>query len=430
MLHIIEKTREQVALTEEDIQELVEGIVNQSWPDYQLAAWLMAVVCRGLTDQETFWLTGAMAFTGHDHIQPLGLVDKHSTGGVGDKTTLVLAPLMASLGLPMAKMSGRGLGHTGGTLDKLESIAGFKTELSIQRIRRQVEEIGVAVVAQSPELAPADGRLYALRDVTGTVNNLSLIASSIMSKKLAAGTPNIVLDVKVGNGAFMNNIDQARRLAKLMVSIGHYHQRRVAALITAMQQPLGWAIGNAIEVNEAVACLKNSGPQDLREEVIQLASELVQLVKKVPLQEAENLVKRALADGRALHKFGQWVDRQGGSPAILTTPLALAPVRREWAAPATLRIKSINARAIGEAALNLGAGRHRLQDQVDPTVGILCYAKIGQEFHRSDLLAVVYANNATSADTALASLQKAIKLGEPDETLPLVLDRMGNTEDE
>jgi pyrimidine-nucleoside phosphorylase len=216
MLDLIEKTRDGVALSRDEVQRLVDGTVDRRWPDYQLAAWLMAVVCRGLTDQETVWLTGAMAFSGGEP-EPLGLVDKHSTGGVGDKTTLVLAPLMASMGYPMAKMSGRGLGHTGGTLDKLESIPGFRVELSRDEVRRQVDQIGVAVVAQSHELAPADRRLYALRDVTGTVNNRSLIASSIMSKKLAAGTPNLVLDVKVGNGAFMADLSQARRLAELMV---------------------------------------------------------------------------------------------------------------------------------------------------------------------------------------------------------------------
>ncbi|PSR23915.1 MAG: thymidine phosphorylase [Sulfobacillus acidophilus] len=426
MIDIIEKTRDGIALSYDDIEHLVAGIVDNTWPDYQLSAWLMAVVLNGLTDVESFWLTGAMAFS-HPQPDPLGLVDKHSTGGVGDKTTLVLAPLMASLGLPMAKMSGRGLGHTGGTLDKLESIPGFKTTLDVEDIKRQVEEIGVAVVAQSGELAPADRRLYALRDVTGTVNNISLIASSIMSKKLAAGTPNLVLDVKVGSGAFMANLEQARALAQLMVRIGRYYNRNVTALITSMQQPLGWAVGNAIEVNEAMDCLQQRGPADLREEVLALAAELIHLAHGTDLNKAHAEARAALEDGRAWTKFTQWVARQGGSPQALDGPLPLAPVRREWHASTAGRIASLNTRGIGQVALNLGAGRHRLEDAVDPAVGLLCYVKVGQVIQPGDLLGVVYARTNDDAQKALDGLAQTVRYGETtqrDNDSGLILDRV------
>lgn len=423
MIDIIEKTRDGIPLSQNDIERLVSGIVDNTWPDYQLSAWLMAVVLKGLTDEESFWLTGAMAFS-HPQPDPLGLVDKHSTGGVGDKTTLVLAPLMASLGLPMAKMSGRGLGHTGGTLDKLESIPGFQTTLEVDDIKRQVDEIGVAVVAQSGELAPADRRLYALRDVTGTVNSISLIASSIMSKKLAAGTPNLVLDVKVGSGAFMADLDQARILARLMVRIGQYYHRHVTALITSMQQPLGWAVGNAIEVNEAMDCLKQKGPKDLREEVLQLAAELVHLARGTDRQKAHDEAQAALDDGRAWQKFTQWITRQGGEIDALDAPLPLAPVRREWRASGPGTVASLNTRAIGQVALNLGAGRHRLEDAVDPAVGLLCYLKVGQVVHPGDLLGVVYARSGQAAQTAIDGLAQAVQYGEAGRDVSLILDRI------
>lgn len=423
MLDIIEKTRDGQSLTESDVSRLIQGIVDNTWPDYQLAAWLMAVVLKGLTREETFWLTGAMAGLA-EHTQPLGLVDKHSTGGVGDKTTIVLAPLMAALDLPMAKMSGRGLGHTGGTLDKLESIPGFKTDLTVDQMRQQVAQVGVAVVAQSQELAPADRRLYALRDVTGTVNNLSLIASSIMSKKLAAGTPNLVLDVKVGSGAFMHTQEQAQQLARLMVEIGSYYGRHVTAVITSMQQPLGWAVGNAIEVNEAVQTLSGSGPDDLRHEVIHLAAELLCLTRPISHPEAVDEAAKALNDGRALQKFAQWISCQGGDTAILSDPLKLAPVRRDWLAPNEVDVQSMDARIIGRAALNLGAGRHRLEDTIDPAVGLHCYAKVGRHFHRSEAIATIYARTQSAAEIAHRDLTAAIRFGHQGEPQPLILERV------
>jgi pyrimidine-nucleoside phosphorylase len=427
VLDLIEKTRDGVPLSREDIDRLVAGIVDNRWPDYQLAAWLMAVVLRGLTDQETFWLTGAMAEMGRPH-PALGDVDKHSTGGVGDKTTLVLAPLVAALGLRMAKMSGRGLGHTGGTLDKLESIPGFQIELPIDAIRRQVEQIGVAVVAQSRELAPADRRLYALRDVTGTVNHPALIASSIMSKKLAAGTPNLVLDVKVGNGAFMTELRDANRLARLMVDIGRYYGRRMTVLMTTMQQPLGWAIGNAVEVNEAVSVLRGEGPSDLREEVVRLAAELLHLAKGVPLADAETEAHQALQSGRAWERFIQWVRWQGGDVAQVEAGLPLGPVTRVWRAETRVTVQSLNTRAIGEVALMLGAGRHRLEDAVNPAVGLHCYLKTGRTYEAGDVLAVVYAMTETAADDAVQKLAAAVTFGEPESIPPLVLGRISTEE--
>lgn len=425
MLDIIEKTRDKIPLSQDDIHRLVNGIVDGAWPDYQLAAWLMAVVLSGLTRQETFWLTGSMAFSSGEP-RPLGEVDKHSTGGVGDKTTLVLAPLVASLGLSMAKMSGRGLGHTGGTLDKLESIPGFRTQLDIQEIRRQVEEIGVAVVAQSQELAPADRRLYALRDVTATVNSLPLIASSIMAKKLAAGTPHLVLDVKVGSGAFMNTVDQATDLATLMVDIGRYYGRRVTALITGMQQPLGWAVGNAIEVNEAMACLMGEGPSDLREEVIRLAAELLHLARGTPLEAAIADATRALEDGQARERFLKWVERQGGPANVMDRPLPLAPLHQEWRADRSGTVTAVNARLVGQVALDLGAGRHRLEDAVDPAVGIEFFAKIGRRVKAGEVLGVVYGRASTKLQDAISVLQEAVQFGDDVRPPALVLARIGD----
>ncbi|MCY0880207.1 MAG: thymidine phosphorylase [Firmicutes bacterium] len=427
MLDLIEKTRDGIPLSREDIDRLVRGVVDNTWPDYQLAAWLMAVVLRGLTDQETFWLTGAMA----DMSRPrpaLGDVDKHSTGGVGDKTTLILAPLVASLGLRMAKMSGRGLGHTGGTLDKLESIPGFRVTLDLPAIQRQVDAIGVAVVAQSDELAPADRRLYALRDVTGTVNHPALIASSIMSKKLAAGTPNLVLDVKVGSGAFMTRLEDAERLARLMVDIGRYYGRRITAVMTTMQQPLGWAIGNAVEVNEAVAVLKGEGPPDLREEAVRLAAELLHLAKGVPLAEGAKEAEAALASGRAWDRFLEWVTWQGGDPKAVEQGLPLAPVTRVWRAETSVSVAALDTRAIGEVALQLGAGRHRLEDAVNPAVGLHCYLKIGHTYEPGEVMSVVYAMTEDAAERALSTLSHAVMFGEPTSVPPLVLGRISTEE--
>lgn len=422
---IIQKTRDRQALSASEIRQLVDGVVSGAWPDYQLSAWLMAAYCRGLTDTETFELTGAMADSGGPPQEPLGLVDKHSTGGVGDKTTLVLAPLVASLGLPIAKMSGRGLGHTGGTLDKLESIPGFTVDLSPEAIRAQVRDIGVAVVAQSSTLAPADKRLYALRDVTATVDSIPLIASSIMSKKLASGTRHMVLDVKVGNGAFMTTLERARELARLMVKIGEFHQRHVTALLTTMNEPLGWAIGNAVEVNEAVACLKGGGPEDLRTLVLALAAALEQSVHGTDPDTAYGAARDALASGKAWDVFVRWIAAQGGQPASVEHDLPLAPIVREVHADRQGWVAAIQTQSLGEVALELGAGRHELGDRVDFGVGLQCFAKIGRHFDQGETVAIIYARSEGAAEEAAQGVRAAISWSPQSVAVPpLVLDRI------
>ncbi|MCL4352320.1 MAG: thymidine phosphorylase, partial [Firmicutes bacterium] len=310
MIDIIEKTRDRKALSREDMWRWIEAVVQEEVPDYQVSAWLMAAYLNGLTDEEIFTMTEAMATIGSPPPRHIGLVDKHSTGGVGDKTSLILAPLVAALGVPMVKMSGRGLGHTGGTLDKLESLPGFQVQLTAEQLERQVAEVGVAVIAQSHDLAPADARLYALRDVTATVDSIPLIAASVMSKKLAAKSPNIVLDVKVGSGAFMETKQRAMELARLMVRIGQAHKVRVKAILTDMNQPLGYAVGNAIEVNEAMDTLRGHGPEDLVQEVKTLASHMVSMAQNVAVEQALQEVSSALDDGRAWKKFVSWVTAQ------------------------------------------------------------------------------------------------------------------------
>ncbi|RIV17623.1 thymidine phosphorylase [Alicyclobacillaceae bacterium I2511] len=412
MLELIEKTRDGVALNPVDVERLIHGIATDAFPDYQVAAWLMAAYCNGLSDSEVYALTDAVAKSGSQVTEPLGLVDKHSTGGVGDKTTLIVAPLVTSLGIPLAKMSGRGLGHTGGTLDKLESIPGFRVALSREQIAMQVQQIGLAVVAQTEELAPADKKMYALRDVTGTVDSIPLIAISIMSKKLASGAPNLVLDVKVGNGAFMQSVKRARELAKMMVRIGAYHGRHVRALLTRMDQPLGYAVGNAIEINEARQCLQGGGPADLREEVIALASQMVSMGLDISLEDAQVKVENALYQGMAWRKFEKWIEAQGGDVSAIQQDLPLAPTQKEWVATEDATVVSINTQAIGQVALELGAGRHQLQDPVDPGVGLTCFAKSGAILKKGELIATVYARSQAEAQRAIQQLQQAIVMDE------------------
>ncbi len=408
MIAFIEKTRDHVALSAEEIESLIESIVADTVPDYQVAAWLMAVYLNGLTDPEVFALTKAMAETGASPMQSMGLVDKHSTGGVGDKTSLILAPLMAAAGVPMLKMSGRGLGHTGGTLDKLESLPGFRVDLDPASLDRQMHSVGVAIVAQSPTLAPSDARLYALRDVTGTVDSIPLIAASIMSKKLAAKSPNIVLDVKVGSGAFMANVERAVQLAELMVRIGKAHHVAVKAILTNMDQPLGYAIGNAIEVNEAMDTLKGSGPRDLTEESITLASHMLAMARHLDLGESHQRIERILESGAAWKKFEQWVVSQGADPACLKQDLPLAPVHQSWVLDHSLRVTRIDTKQLGLAALALGAGRVVKGQPVDHGVGIRCYAKINQTMDPGTTVAEVYARTSEAAQKAIHMVQNAI----------------------
>ncbi len=424
MIDLIEKTRDGVALSSKEIAALVDGIVAETIPDYQVAAWLMAVYLNGLTEAEVFALTTAMAESGSLTMETLGLVDKHSTGGVGDKTSLILAPLMAALGVPMLKMSGRGLGHTGGTLDKLESLPGFRVNLDSADVTRQMRAVGVAIVAQSPTLAPADARLYALRDVTGTVDSVPLIAASIMSKKLAAKAPNIVLDVKVGSGAFMSDENRAVHLAELMVRIGKMHQVRVKAILTNMDQPLGYAIGNAIEVNEAMATLKGTGPRDLTEETLILAAHMLAMARHIGLTEATHRAEQALTSGAAWQKFKEWTTAQGAEPTYFSQDLPLAPQHQSWILDHALTVTRIDAKQLGMAALALGAGRVVKGQPVDHRVGIRCFAKVGETLAPGATVAEVYARTPESAANALRMIQGAIHEDKDISTAPAGIIRI------
>jgi pyrimidine-nucleoside phosphorylase len=426
---LIHKKRLGQALTGEEVRELIRGYVAGEVPDYQMSAWAMAVCLNGMTPEETTELTLAMAESG-DQLEwsdiPGVKVDKHSTGGVGDTTTLVLAPLVAAVGVPVVKMSGRGLGHTGGTIDKLESIPGFNCQLSPQSFRAQVRQIGLAVAAQTRNLAPADKKLYALRDVTDTVQSIPLIASSIMSKKLASGADAIVLDVKVGDGAFMKDIASARELAQLMVAIGRLAGRSVTAVLTRMEEPLGAAIGNALEVREAIQTLRGQGPKDLTELCLVLGAEMVvQAGKAGDAAAARQLLEEALASGRALDKFKQFVRAQGGDERVADdlTLLTKAPVVQPLLAPRAGVVRQLRAEAMGLVAMRLGAGRSRYDDVIDPRVGLVLRRKVGERVLAGEPLLEVHAASTADAERALAELQSCIEIsnGEPF-TVDLVLD--------
>lgn len=426
MYDIIQKKRDGLELTDEEIRFLVEGYTRGDVPDYQMSAFLMAVYFKGMTPRETTTLTLAMMESGDRvDLSEFGdlTVDKHSTGGVGDKTTLIVAPLAAALGGVVAKMSGRGLGHTGGTVDKLESIPGFRTTLERDEFLRQVREIGLAVVGQSGSLAPADKKIYALRDVTATVDSVPLIASSVMSKKLASGAKNIVLDVKVGSGAFMKTVSQARELARAMVDIGRLSGRRVAAVLTNMDVPLGYAVGNALEVREAVEVLAGHGPEDLTAVCLELAARMLALAKGRPYAESLARAEAALREGLALRKFEEWIRRQGGDPSFIGEPerLGAAPVTAEFTAPMDGYVSSMDAELIGKAAAVLGAGREKAGDPIDYTAGILLRRKTGQPCEKGGTLAALFTSKKEKVDEARAYLEKAIRISpEKPEPQPLV----------
>lgn len=410
-----------------ELVALISRYVAGEVPDYQLAAWLMAVCWRGMTTAETAALTRAMAYSGDvlDLSTLPNTVDKHSTGGVGDKTTLVLAPLLASLGATVAKMSGRGLGHTGGTVDKLESIPGFTTDLDDERFLRQATEVGVVVTGQSKDLAPADGLIYALRDATGTVESLPLIASSIMSKKLAGGAKSIVLDVKVGSGAFMRDVNAARELASVMVDIGAHAGRDVRAILSSMAEPLGLAIGNSLEVNEAVECLKGGGPPDLRELCIVLAEEVLTAAGVAAGRQA---IAGALDDGSAYQRFERWVEAQEGDVDRLGT-LELAPDQELVRAPSRGAIARLDARAVGEAVGILGGGRAKKGDPVDHGVGVLLHAKVGAPVNAGDVVATVYHRNGRGLGSALDKLRAAVSVADDAQPLDLIVETgLGRTD--
>ena len=410
MVDIIEKKRDGGKLTKEEIEFFVNGYVRGDIPDYQASALLMAIYFRNMDYDETLNLTLAMENSGDklDLSDINGIkVDKHSTGGVGDKTSLVLAPMVAALGGKVAKMSGRGLRHTGGTIDKLESIPGFNTSLSEEAFVKQVNDIGIAITGQTGNLAPADKKLYALRDVTATVENISLIASSIMSKKLASGADAIVLDVKTGSGAFMKNEADAVSLAKEMVRIGKGAGRNVTALITDMDQPLGYAVGNALEVIEAINTLKGEGPEDLTKLVLNLGTYMV-LAARDDLDK-ETVLERVISDGSALDKMAEFVKAQGGDPDAVynTDKLKISDTITEVCADSDGYIQSIQSELIGKSSMILGGGRAAKDDVIDLSVGVVLSKKIGDKVSKGDVIARIYCDNAEKTKEAETMIKDA-----------------------
>lgn len=430
---LIAKKRDGHALSTEEIRFLISGYVQGDVPDYQMAAWAMAVLWRGMTPRETTDLTLAMAQSGDVlDLKSLGfpvVVDKHSTGGVGDKTTLVVAPLVASLGLPVGKMSGRGLGFSGGTIDKLESIPGFTVNLSKEQFLGNLKRHGIVLTGQSVDLAPADGKLYALRDVTATVDSIPLIASSIMSKKIAAGADAIVLDVKVGAGAFMKTIEQAEALARTMVEIGEGVGRRVTAVISDMNQPLGCAVGNTLEVREAIATLRGSGPADFTELCLTVAGHMLVLGGKAKSHAAARaMLQDALHDGRGLAKLRELIASQGGDPGVVDDPDIMASARliEPLPAPRSGYIAAINAAEVGLTVVDLGGGRATKTDIVDHAVGVVLQAKAGDRVAPGQPLLTIHANDAARLAAArerlLAAYRITARAVEPPPLIHRILD--------
>jgi len=426
---VIIKKRDRQELSNEEIVFFVNGITDGTILDYQASAWAMAVLLNGMNERETTDLALAMARSGEmldlSAAVPIA-VDKHSTGGVGDKTTLVVEPTVAACGLAVGKMSGRGLGFSGGTLDKMESIPGYRTDLTQEEFIDQLHSTGLVLTGQSGDLAPADGKLYALRDVTGTVPSTPLIASSIMSKKIAAGAQAIVLDVKVGMGAFMETVDKARELAERMVAIGRLSGREVVALLSDMNQPLGEAVGNALEVREAIETLHNRGPADCREHCLVVASHMLVLGKKAAdLAEARQMAEAALVDGRAWEKFRALVRAQGGDVSYVDQPekLPSAPVIETIPTPRSGWLRAINAREVGETSVTLGAGRERKGEDIHHGVGIVIHHKVGDRVEEGQPLFTVYARSSAEAGAAAERLLRAHTWSEQVcEPLPLFYD--------
>ncbi len=410
---VIRRKRQGEELTNEEIEFMVLGYTHGEIPDYQMSAFLMAILWRGMSERETVELNLSMARSG-DMLDLSGIapvvVDKHSTGGVGDKTTLVVAPLVAGLGLAVGKMSGRGLGFSGGTLDKLESIPGFNVDLTRQEFMDLLKTHGIVVAGQSADLAPADGLMYALRDVCATVESLPLIASSIMSKKIASGSTAIVLDVKVGSGAFMKTEADAVQLAETMVKIGRGAGRRVSAVISDMEQPLGYAVGNALEVAEAIATLQGRGPEDLLEHCLVVAAEMLLLAEKCATPEAgRDLLTGAIESGQGVAKFREWVRAQGGDDRVVDNP-ALMPQARlvePLRSPRAGYVAAINAMEVGLAAVALGAGRQKKGDRVDHAVGVVLAKKVGEYVQKDEPLLTIYANDRERMDEARQRLISA-----------------------
>jgi len=423
---LIQRKRDGGELAAAELQELVLGYASGDVPDYQLAAFCMAVCFRGLTSAETLALTEAFIASGETVDLPARLgrrvVDKHSTGGVGDKTSIAVGPIVAACGVPFGKMSGRGLGHTGGTLDKLESIPGFRVELGLEEFVSQVRDVGVAIIGQTADLVPADKKLYALRDVTATVDSVALIAASIMSKKIAGGADAIVLDVKVGDGAFMKTLDDARILAEAMLDLGTRANRAVVCLLTDMDQPLGFAVGNALEIREALDTISGKGPPDFAELVLDASARLLALSDLgVDENEGRRLAEQAMVDGTAAATYERWIRAQGGDPDPEALPQA--PVVVEVQAPRDGHVSRLGAIQVGLAALHLGAGRRTKEDAIDHSVGVVCRRKRGDEVGAGETLAEIHARDEASASTALHEVLDAYEIAdEPPPERPILLD--------
>ena len=428
MYEIIEKKRDGKALTTEEINWFISGYTKGDIPDYQAAALCMAIYLRGMDIRETTDLTLAVRDSGDklDFSSVDGIrVDKHSTGGVGDKTSLIITPIVASLGIKVAKMSGRGLGHTGGTVDKLESIPGFRTELSTDEFLGIVNKVGVAIVGQSLDFAPADKKLNALRDVTATVSSIPLIASSIMGKKLAADDDCILLDVKTGSGAFMKTLDDSRELAKTLVEIGKRAGKKMMAMITDMDRPLGYAIGNSLEVIEAIDVLRGKGPKDLTDVCVDLASNMLVLAGKGTREESRNMVLTAISDGSALRKFAEMVDAQGGRADMIMNPdlFPRASIVKAVTAEKDGYIERVDTEGYGIASLMLGAGRNTKDDVIDHSAGLMLNKKTGDRVKAGDVIAYLHTNNASAVEVAEKKLLDSTVIGKakPKER-PLVFD--------
>jgi pyrimidine-nucleoside phosphorylase len=424
MVDIIAAKKNGKAHTEEEIKYLIKGITEGSIPDYQISAWLMAVCFNGMNIDETAILTDAMAHSGSIlDLSQIGqfVTDKHSTGGVGDKTTLILIPLLAAAGLPVAKLSGRGLGHTGGTIDKLESIPNFKTSLKLDEFLSQVKNIGAAIASQTADLAPADGKLYALRDVTSTIESIPLIAGSVVSKKIAAGANVIVLDVKCGKGAFVKTLDEAKELSNTMVEVGKRLNKSISVVISSMEQPLGNAVGNTLEVIESIQTLKNQGPEDLTELTLILGA--VSLIKSnmaENIDQAKEILRRHLKNGSAYNKFKEIVKAQGGNTdaidniEYLPTAKYIVEVKSENSG----YISNLDALSIAKACKLLGAGREKKEDNIDYSVGIVLNKKIADKVQQGELLATIHANSTDLADEAVKMVKKAYSFSETMPELP------------
>ena len=422
---LIIKKRDKQELSKEEINFLIQNFTTGEIPDYQMSAWAMAVLLNGMSHQEITDLTLAMAASGDQlDLSEFGgvVVDKHSTGGVGDKTTLVVAPIVAACGLPVGKMSGRGLGFSGGTIDKLESIRGFKSNLSTEEFITQLREHGIVLTGQSLDLAPADGKLYALRDVTGTVQSIPLIASSVMSKKIASGADAIALDVKVGRGAFMKNLDEAHELAEVMVAIGKLSGRRVIAVLSQMDQPLGVAVGNALEMKEAIEMLNGTGPEDFHAHCIDLSAYMLILGKKATeLESARRMAQETIDNGSALNKFKELIQTQHGDVSVIDHPelLPSASLVIPITADSSGWVKVVDAQDVGESSVEIGAGRQKKGDAIDQAVGIMVRVKVGDRIEAGQTLFDVHMSDRKAFETVFQKLKTSVEISdEPVEPPP------------